>query len=412
MKRLFGLVILFFLAVGFVVLRSSPPVPEDVEPSGEAESSDSLQSAVWVATAYGIDYPASPTTSTKQLKQQCRDCLDTIQSAGFDTVYLQVRPSCDALYSSSLFPWSSYLTGTCGQAPSGGFDPLAYWVKQAHKRALRLEAWVNPYRVCAGAEAESDWSALPDDSPAKQHPEWVVKYDGGYYFDPGIPEVRQLVTDGVREIVENYDVDGVQFDDYFYPGTDFADDASYQAYGDGQSLEDWRRDNINQLIESVYETVHSYAKADHCVFGVSPSGIWKNGYGGESGSETRGFSHYSECYADSLAWVEHGWVDYLCPQIYWEIGNEAADFETLVSWWSDRLRGTDTRLIIGLAGYKIGDPENGSVWENDGVEEISRQLALCRNTGGLSGVALFSCQTIQNNDALFRLWNSQFTTKE
>ena len=162
MKRLFGLVILFFLAVGFVVLRSSPPVPEDVEPSGEAESSDSLQSAVWVATAYGIDYPASPTTSTKQLKQQCRDCLDTIQSAGFDTVYLQVRPSCDALYSSSLFPWSSYLTGTCGQAPSGGFDPLAYWVKQAHKRALRLEAWVNPYRVCAGAEAESDWSALPD----------------------------------------------------------------------------------------------------------------------------------------------------------------------------------------------------------------------------------------------------------
>ena len=412
MKRLFGLVVLFFLAVGFVVLRSSPPVSENMEPSGETSSSESLQSAVWVATAYGIDYPASPTASAKQLKRQCRDCLDTIQSAGFDTVYLQVRPSCDALYSSSLFPWSRYLTGTCGQAPSGGFDPLAYWVKQAHKRGLRLEAWVNPYRICAGADAESDWNALPDGSPAKQHPEWVVEYGGSYYFDPGIPEVRHLVTDGVREIVENYDVDGVQFDDYFYPGTDFADDTSYQAYGDGQSLEDWRRDNVNQLIASVYETVHSHAKSDSCVFGVSPSGIWKNGYGGESGSETRGFSHYSECYADSLAWVEHGWVDYLCPQVYWEIGNEAADFETLVSWWSDRLRGTDTRLIIGLAGYKIGDPENDSVWENDGVEEISRQLALCRDTGGLSGVALFSCQTIQNNDALFRLWNSQFTTKE
>lgn len=412
MKRLFILVILFFLAVGFVVLQSSPSVPKKAESSAEPESSESLQSAVWVATAYGIDYPASPTTSAKQLKQQCRSCLDTIQSAGFDTVYLQVRPSCDAFYSSSLFPWSKYLTGTCGQAPSGGFDPLAYWIKQSHKRGLRLEAWVNPYRICAGAEAESDWNTLPEDSPAKQHPDWVIEYDGGYYFDPGLPKVRQLVTDGVCEIVENYDVDGIQFDDYFYPGTDFSDDASYQIYGDGRSLEDWRRDNVNQLIESVSDTIHSHAKSKNCVFGVSPSGIWKNGYGGKDGSETRGFSHYSESFADSLAWVEHGWVDYLCPQIYWEIGNDAADFKTLVSWWSDRLRGTGTHLIIGLAGYKIGDPESGSVWESDGVGEISRQLALCRDTDSLSGVALFSYQTIQDHDALFQLWNSQFTAKE
>lgn len=412
MKRLSVLVILFFLAVGCIVVRNSPHESDRPESSSQSNSDESLQSAVWVATAYGIDYPDSPTTSAKELKRQCRDILDRIEKAGFDTVYLQVRPSCDALYKSDLFPWSSYLTGKCGQAPSGGFDPLEYWVNQAHKRSLRIEAWVNPYRICAGANAASDWNSLPDSSPAKQHPEWVVEYDGGYYFDPGIPEVRQLVTDGVREIVENYEVDGIQFDDYFYPGTDFEDSASYSSYGNGQSLEDWRRDNVNQLIQSVYETVHTCAKSETCVFGVSPSGIWKNGYGGADGSETRGFSHYSECYADSLAWVDNNWVDYLCPQVYWEIGNDAADFETLVSWWSDRLRGTDTRLMLGLAGYKIGDPENGSVWETDGVAEISRQLSLCRETDGVSGVSLFSYRNIQDNDALFQLWSSQFTANK
>lgn len=403
MKRLFLLVTIFLAVIGWIVLQNSSGVlPHTVRQTADKlshsseqhsetpASTSALRGAVWVATAYNIDYPAQPTTDVRELKKQCRSILDTAQEAGLNTVYFQVRPSCDALYASQYFPWSAVLTGKAGQAPAHGFDPLRYWVKQAHKRGMRLEAWVNPYRICAGANAKQTFSSLPASSPAVQHPDWVVPYDGGYYFDPGIPEVRQLIVNGVTEIVQNYAVDGIQYDDYFYPGESFDDSASYREYADNADRSDWRRDNVNQLIQATYDTVHQHAKRKHCVFGVSPSGIWKNGYGDESGSQTRGFEHYSQSYADSLTWVNNNWVDYLCPQIYWEIGNDAADFETLVDWWSDRLADTDVSLVIGLAAYKIGDTASGDVWKNNGVEELSRQLKLCRKQRGVDGVAVFS----------------------
>ena len=419
MKRLLLLVALFLAAAGFLVYNNHTDTPllpfsavgldidvADPGDTDEAENADTteahgLSGALWVATAYNIDYPSVPTDSVSQLKRECRDILDDAQSAGIQTVYFQVRPSCDALYKSDLFPWSSCLCGGAGQAPSGGFDPLRYWVKQAHKRGMRLEAWVNPYRICAGSNAAETFSSLPKSSPAKQHADWVVQYDGGYYFDPGLPEVRQLIVDGVQEIVENYRVDGIQFDDYFYPGEDFDDSNSYAAYGgDFSDKADWRRDNVNQLVQDVYTVVHDCAKQEGCVFGISPSGIWKNGYGGDTGSNTRGFEHYSQCYADSVTWIQNGWVDYICPQVYWEIGNDAADFEELVNWWSGIVRGTDTELYIGLAAYKIGDAESGTVWESDGLSEISRQLKLCQKTSRVSGVAVFSCRDVMQSASL------------
>lgn len=420
MKRLFFLVLLFFLAVGAIVIRNDPPelpslpLASSNSPAKQAtdatKTSDRIHSAVWVATAYAIDYPAEPTENADELKAQCKTILDEVEEAGIDTVYFQVRPSCDALYPSDLFPWSRYLTGACGKAPSDSFDPLKYWVAQAHKRGLRLEAWINPYRVCAGSNAASDFQSLPDSSAAKQHSDWVVSYEGGYYFDPGIPEVRELIVSGVQEIVENYKVDGIQFDDYFYPGADFDDADTYAVYGNNASLDDWRRDNVNQLIQEVYKTVHSSAKNDDCVFGVSPSGIWKNGSGGTDGSQTNGFSHYSECYADSITWIQNGWIDYLCPQIYWEIGNDAADFQTLTAWWAEQVRDTEIDLWIGLAGYKIDSTEYGSVWESDGVEEIVRQLELCQNTKNITGVALFSYQNLHNNKELSEKWITYFSS--
>ncbi len=426
MKRLLLLIVLFFVAVGWLVIQENDsdtsfviplPVASSSATSSSNQASDTteqsntaLHGAVWIATAYNIDYPTAPTTDVHSLKQQCKTILDTVVSAGLDTVYLQVRPSCDAFYPSQYFPWSSTLTGTVGQAPENHFDPLAYWIKESHKRDLRLEAWINPYRICAGSEANKQFSSLPDSSPAVQHPEWVIEYNGEYYFDPGIPEVRQLIVDGVTEIVESYAVDGIQFDDYFYPGDEFDDDASYQTYASpNTSRADWRRNNVNQLIQAVYHTVHQNAKQEDCVFGVSPSGIWKNGSGDEDGSDTRGFEHYSQSYADSITWIQNGWIDYLCPQIYWEIGNDAADFETLVHWWSDRIRGTDVSLVIGLAAYKIGSIAYGTTWKNNGIAELLREVKLCQNNDSIHGIAVFSYHNLSEHQSLCKKLHSRLT---
>lgn len=261
----------FFSALRSSALAAahSQETPQSTPSTQSASLSAETQTrGVWVATAYAIDYPSQPTTDADTLRSECNTLLDRIASSGANTVYFQVRPSCDALYSSSIFPWSRYLTGSCGTAPSDSFDPLAYWVEQAHARNLRLEAWVNPYRICAGSNAQSDFDSLPDSSPAKQHPDWVVSCDGGYYFNPGIAEVRQLICDGVSEIVSKYAVDGIQFDDYFYPSTDFDDATTYQASGSDLPLADWRRDNVNQLVQAVNTTVHQNAMQSGCRFGI------------------------------------------------------------------------------------------------------------------------------------------------
>lgn len=395
----------------FSALRSSALAaaqPQETPQSTPSTSSVSLSAetqtrGVWVATAYAIDYPSQPTTDADTLRSECNTLLDRIAASGANTVYFQVRPSCDALYSSSIFPWSRYLTGSCGTAPSDSFDPLAYWVEQAHTRHLRLEAWVNPYRICAGANAQSDFDSLPDTSPAKQHLDWVVSCDGGYYFNPGIAEVRQLICDGVSEIVSKYAVDGIQFDDYFYPSTNFDDAATYQASGSDLPLADWRRDNVNQLVQAVNTAVHQNAMQSGCRFGISPSGIWRNkGVNAFTGSNTHGFEHYTSSYADSLTWIKNGWIDYICPQIYWQIGDTAADFETLANWWSHQVSGTDVQLVLGLAAYKIGDSQYGEVWANDGCNEIGRQLDLAASIKGIDGCALFSCKNLRDNDTLFQ----------
>ena len=244
-------------------------IPQD-EPTATPAAATAETHAVWIATAYAIDYPTEPTTDVGTLKTRCDAILDTAKANGCNTVYFQVRPAADALYPSDLFPWSRYLTGNIGTAPSNSFDPLAYWLEQAHARDMKLEAWINPYRICAGQNAASDFTSLPDSSPAKQHPDWVVTHDGSYYFNPGLAEVRQLICDGVQEIVENYDVDGIQFDDYFYPSTDFDDADTYAAAGTTLSLDDWRRDNVNQLVQTVHQTIQEHAKNSACVFGISP----------------------------------------------------------------------------------------------------------------------------------------------
>lgn len=339
---------------------------------------------VWVSSVYNLDYPSSPTTDSDKLKAEADEILDNCVKWGLNAVFLQVRPSGDALYKSDLFPWSKYLTGSVGTAPQDGFDPLEYWVEAAHKRGLELHAWINPYRITRSKDTE--WNSLPSTHPAKMNPDWVVKYsDGNYYFDPGIPEVRDLVTHGAVEIVQNYDVDGLHMDDYFYPGTDFNDAAIYQKYGSSFSnIADFRRDSVNQLVAQLDTAVHNIDP--DIQFGISPSGIWANKSTDPRGSNSSGSEHYVSSYADSLYWIENGLVDYIIPQIYWEIGHKLADFATLADWWNDAVAGSDVHLYIGMGAYRCADNPTG-VWTT--TDPLFDSLAYLENKDNVGGCVFF-----------------------
>ena len=346
---------------------------------------------VWVATVANIDYPSRQGLTADELKSEADTILDNIAAMGLNTVFFQVRPSADALYQSDIFPWSCYISGTAGQAPDQDFDVLSYWVEAAHSRGLQLHAWLNPYRITRSGQEELD--ALPETSPARQHPEWVVEYDGNYYFNPGLPAVQQLVVDGAAEIVRNYDVDGIHLDDYFYPGTDFNDAAAYERYGaDFDDIDDWRRDNVNDLIATLDETLH--AINPELAFGVSPAGIWDNKADNPKGSETNGRSSYREIYCDSVEWIKRGTVDYICPQLYWSIGYEIADFEVLVDWWQDVVSTSDVALYIGIGAYRAAEAEPGDIWY--GTAELERQLEMLDNSIDIQGEVFFSYSSLMD----------------
>lgn len=351
--------------------------------AGTPSASEEMR-GVWVSSVYNLDYPSSPTTDPDKLRAEADEILDNCVKWGLNAVFLQVRPSGDALYKSDLFPWSKYLTGSVGTAPQGGFDPLEYWVEAAHKRGLELHAWINPYRITRGKDTE--WNSLPSTHPAKMNPDWVVKYsDGNYYFNPGIPEVRDLVTRGAVEIVQNYDVDGLHMDDYFYPGTDFNDAATYQKYGSSFSnIADFRRDSVNQLVAQLDTAVHNIDP--DIQFGISPSGIWANKSTDPRGSNTNGSEHYVSSYADSLYWIENGLVDYIIPQIYWEIGHKLADFATLADWWNDAVAGSDVHLYIGMGAYRCADNPTG-VWTT--TDPLFDSLAYLENKDNVGGCVFF-----------------------
>ena len=352
--------------------------------------------AVWVSTIYHLDYPNNTTTDPAQLKSQADEILDNCKKMGMNAVILQVRPSGDALYPSEIFPWSQHLTGAQGVAPADGFDPLEYWVTEAHERGMELHAWINPYRVTRSGSA--DYNSLASTNPALLHPDWVVRHsDGNYYLDPGLPEVRQLVVDGAVELVENYDIDGIHLDDYFYPGTNFDDADTYAKYGAGYAdIGDWRRDNVNKLVQELDTAIH---KADpDCSFGISPFGIWANASKMSGGSNTNGNQTYFSHYADTRKWVKEGWIDYICPQVYWEIGHSLADYKTLANWWADVVKGTDVELYMGMADYKAGNSSASSPWH--GIKAIQDQVALNAQIPEITGEVHFRYKFLLSVDGL------------
>ncbi len=348
---------------------------------------------VWVCTVKNLDFPSKTGLSQTQLKSELDAIVNTCVEKKLNAIFFQVRPNADALYKSNIFPWSTTLSGIQGVAPDNNFDPLEYIIEKSHANGIQLHAWINPYRIGTGGETAVK-STLCDTHPAVLHPEYTVTCsDGGVYFNPALQEVRDLITDGVKEIVQNYNVDGIHFDDYFYPYgvTDFPDLQDYASYGkDFATVEDFRRNNVNLLVKTVYNVVKQIKK--DVEFGISPFGIWDNASQNPYGSETSGMSSYSQIYADSRAWVQNGWIDYICPQVYWSFENTKAPFETVVKWWDSLCSSANIKLYIGHANYKVGTDEEG--WNDP--DQISRQLQLTDTLSSVCGNVFFRYGTLDN----------------
>lgn len=349
---------------------------------------------VWISTVNNLDYPSKSGLDSSVLKNEIDDIIDKCKENNINTVFFQVRPCADALYKSNIFPWSGVLSGKQGIAPEGDFDPLSYFVKKAHSSNIKLHAWINPYRIGTGG-VKKVISSLADSNPAVLHPEYRVECsNGGVYFNPALSEVRKLIVDGVMEIVENYNIDGIVFDDYFYPYdvTDFPDSEEYEKYGSEFSdIADFRRDNVNQLIKEVNEAIKSHST--YIRFGISPFGIWDNLKDNPEGSETSGMSSYRSIYADSRAWVENEWIDYICPQIYWSFENQKAPFDKLCNWWNDLCKDSNVDLYIGHTLHKMWTDEEG--WGD--AEQLLRQIKYTNSMSSVDGNVIFRSELLDTD---------------
>lgn len=345
---------------------------------------------VWIATVANIDWPSKAGLSVDNQKRELLEILDNHQRAGMNAIFLQIRPAADAFYAKSSEPWSRFLTGAPGKAPSPFYDPLEFAIEEAHKRGMELHPWFNPYR----ATFDLNQNNVPADHITRQKPQWFFTYGGKKWFNPGIPEVREYIIDVILNVVENYDIDGVHFDDYFYPYPDgnkpIPDSETFKKHGNGfKKVEDWRRNNVNLLVEEL--SIEIRKKKKHIRFGISPFGIWDNKGNHPLGSETTGFSGYRELYADAIKWTQEGWVDYVMPQLYFPFNYRPAAFEKLVEWWSQHNYGR--HFYVGHASYRANENRDG--WKNRG--QIPEQIRYLRDNPSTHGSVFYSSKSIANN---------------
>lgn len=311
----------------------------------------------WLPTIFRGEYTG---LSRQEGRRVLGNRIALLQQSGCNVVLFQIRAEGDAWYPSQYEPWSRFFTGEQGRAPEEAWDPLAFVIEECHRRGMELHAWINPFRG-----ASSDRATLAQSHPAMRHPEWFVRYGGQLILDPGIPEGRRYITQIVEDIVSRYDIDAIHFDDYFYPyptkeGDAFPDDESFRRYGlaVGYAPDErgnWRRSNINLLIHDIRQLllrVKPWVR-----FGISPFGIYRNASSAPHGSKTRGLQCYDDLYADVLHWANEGWIDYVAPQIYWNIGFDIADYEELTTWWRKHLKNKRVQLYIGQDVKRTMDAE-------------------------------------------------------
>ena len=334
----------------------------------------------WIATVKNIDWPSKPGLSAAQQQSELAAMLDRCAQLNLNAVFFQVRPACDALYESKLEPWSESLTGTMGRSP--GYDPLGFAVREAHRRGLELHAWFNPFR----AQRTGATGPIARDHISKTRPSLVKSYGASLWLDPGERAVQEHSLRVVLDVVQRYDVDGVHFDDYFYPYEEkdrqgrelpFPDDSSWKRYvaGGGRlARNDWRRDNVNTFVRQVQGSVR--AQKPWVKFGISPFGIWRPGHP----PSVKGLDAYDTLYADARRWLVEGWVDYLAPQLYWPTDAPEQSFPTLLKWWTEQ------------------NPRQRQVWagmaHRNGVDEIVRQIQLTRKQPGASGEIHWSAKAL------------------
>jgi len=366
-----------------VAVRDSivpPPVPREFR-------------ALWVATVSNLDWPSRSDLTSAEQQQELLAILDRAAALHMNAIVFQVRPEADALYRSPYEPWSRYLTGKQGRAPDPFWDPLEFAVREAHKRNLELHAWFNPYRAAFHKD-----SARSPSHVSRRRPELVVPYAQFLWMDPALPEVRRLMIRTVVDVVRRYDVDGVHIDDYFYPypetragrTIEFPDARSFAAYrrsGGRLDRSDWRRRNVNTLIDELYKTVK--AEKRWVKVGISPFGIWRPGY---PATTTAGLDQYEELYSDVRKWLRDGDLDYLAPQLYWPVRPAAQSYPVLLQWWVDEnVKGR--HIWPGLALYKLPIVGRRHMSPDDIVEEI----ALTRANPGATGHIHFNTKVLMDN---------------
>ncbi|MFG3021095.1 glycoside hydrolase family 10 protein [Streptomyces sp. NPDC048254] len=376
----------FAVAALSTLALAAPGATAAARPRGAATE----MRGMWLATVSNRDWPSRTGLSASAQRKELTALLDKAVDYRLNTVMFQVRPTADAFWPSPHEPWSQYLTGTQGKNP--GWDPLGTAVEEAHARGLHLHAWFNPYRIAN----HTDPGKLVASHPARKHPDWVVPYGGKLYYNPGIPAVRAFVEKAILDAVAKYPVDAVHFDDYFYPypvaGQTFDDDDAYDTHGgDFSSRAAWRRDNIDKLVTETAAGIKKLRPGTR--FGISPFAVWRNATTDTRGSDTKaGVETYDDLYADTRKWVQKNWIDYVVPQVYWQIGNAAADYTKVVDWWTGVAKGSGTRLYIGEALYRAGAAGAPSAWQDPA--ELSRHLTLAGEYPQVGGHVYFAAQDV------------------
>ncbi len=339
--------------------------------------------ATWIATVVNIDWPVNKDTLVAIQKKELISQFDSLKKAGINAIFFQIRAECDAFYKSKFEPWSYWLTGEQGKAPEPFYDPLQLAIDEAHKRGIELHAWFNPYRAVRDTASYK----LSKNHIAVKHPEWIISSKKFKMLDPGLPEVRTHILNVMEDVLINYDIDGIHFDDYFYPYVPKISNEDSLTFVNNSrgitNIDDWRRDNINLLMKEIYEIIIS--KKPHVKFGISPFGIVRNEYAG-----TDGFNSYDIIYCDPLNWLENKIVDYITPQVYWEIGHKRADYEKLIPWWATVTN--NRHLYIGVYSSKM----NAENYEGK-KSEIGDQVRLNRSIKNVLGTVYFSAKSITLN---------------
>jgi len=345
---------------------------------------------VWIATVVNIDWPKAGNWNPEQQKADFIRILDIHQRNGMNAMIVQVRPAADAFYPSALEPWSQWLTGVQGQPPSPYYDPLQFMIEETHKRGMEFHAWLNPYR----ANFDINRASIAANHITRTQPGWFLTYGDKKYFDPGNKEAQRFVVSVVRDIVKRYDIDAIHMDDYFYPyripGKEFPDEASYRNSGTKLKKDDWRRSNTDSIIQAISKAIKQEKRLVR--FGISPFSVWRNDKDDPEGSDSKaGQTNYDDLYADILLWLKKGWIDYVTPQLYLEIGHDKIAFEKMLDWWSRHSYGK--HVYIGHGIYRAGGKE--SAWNKP--TEIPNQLKLLRRYPNIQGSIFYSSNAFERN---------------